>query len=313
MKPESFFHPDMKPLLDARKGMPPATTPEEMRRAWTLYAGSLATPRPPGITTQDRTIPTPGHAVPVRLYRPAGATAALPCILYMHGGGFMLGDLDSSDTSAWGLCAEANAVVVSVDYRLTPEHPYPAAFDDCFGVLRWLSEHAAEIGGDPARLAVSGESAGGNLAAALALAARDRGGPALRACAMVYPCTGEETTLPSYIEHKDGPSLTTPRMAMYTEVYCSGARHRRDPYASPAFATDFSGLPPTFVHTAECDPIRDDGRMFAAKIAQAGGNVTYREAKRMLHGFLRARLTGAAAAAEHAALCGFLRAQLHAC
>ena len=94
---------------------------------------------------------------------------------------------------------------------------------------------------------------------------------------MVYPCTGEETTLPSYIEHKDGPSLTTPRMAIYTEVYCSGARHRRDPYASPAFATDFSGLPPTFVHTAECDPIRYDGRMFAAKIAQAGGNVTYAE------------------------------------
>lgn len=310
MKPESFFHPDMKPLLDARKSMPPATTPAEMRRAWTLYAQALSSPRPAGITTQDRTIPTPGFAVPVRIYRPSGTTGPLPCILYMHGGGFMLGDLDSSDTSAWGLCAEVSAVVVSVDYRLTPEHPFPAAFDDCFGVLRWLSDHAAEIGGDPSRLAVSGESAGGNLAAALALAARDRGSPALSACAMVYPCTGEETTLQSYIEYRDGPSLTTPRMEMYTEVYCSGAKHRRDPYASPAYAADFSGLPPTFVHTAECDPIRDDGRMFAAKLAQAGCNVTYREAKRMLHGFLRARLTGHAARAEHTALCAFLRTQL---
>ncbi len=312
MKPESFFHPDMRPLLEARKGMPTATTPEDMRRAWTLYARTLAAPRPPEIATEDRTIPTPGHDVPVRIYRPSGSKGPLPCIVYMHGGGFMLGDLDSSDTSAWGLCADVHAFVVSVDYRLTPEHPYPAAFDDCFGVLRWLSEHAQQIGGDPACLAASGESAGGNLAAALALAARDRGGPSLRACAMVNPCTGEETTLPSYVEYKDGPSLTTSRMEMYTDIYCSGAKHRRDRYASPAYAADFSGLPPTFVHSAECDPIRDDGRMYAAKIAQAGGNVTYREAKRMLHGFLRARLTGAGARAEHVALCRFLRAHLHA-
>lgn len=310
MKPESFFHPDMRPLLDARKAMPPATTPEEMRRAWTLYARALAPPRPPHIATQDRTIPVPGHDVPVRVYRPTDSGGPLPCIVYMHGGGFMLGDPESSDTSAWGLCDGVQAVVISVDYRLTPEHPYPAAFDDCFGVLRWLSEHAAEIGGDPARLAVSGESAGGNLAAALALAARDRGGPALRACAMVYPCTGEEATLPSYVEYKDGPSLTTPRMVMYTDTYCSGDKHRRDPYASPAYAADFSNLPPTFVHSAECDPIRDDGRHYAAKIAQAGGNVTYREAKRMLHGFLRARVTGAGARAEHEALCAFLRTHL---
>jgi acetyl esterase len=310
MKPDSFFHPDMRPLLEARKGLPAATTPEEMRRAWTLYARTLAAPRPAEIATEDRALPTPGQDVAVRIYHPPGTEGPLPCIVYMHGGGFMLGDLDSSDTSAWGLCIDVGAVVVSVAYRLTPEHPYPAAFDDCFGVLQWLALHAAEIGGDPARLAVSGESAGGNLAAALALAARDSGGPSLRACAMVYPCTGEETALPSYIEYKDGPSLTTPRMEMYTDTYCSGARYRRAPYASPAYATDFSDLPPTFVHTAECDPIRDDGRRYAAKIVQAGGNVTYREAKRMLHGFLRARLTGAGARAEHEALCAFLRTHL---
>jgi acetyl esterase len=310
MRPDSFFHPDMKRILDARKDMPPATTPEEMRRAWKVYGRALAVPCPPEIATQDRIIPTEGHDVPVRIYHPPGTSGPAPCIVYMHGGGWMLGDLDSSDTQAWGLCAGTRAIVVSVDYRLTPEHLYPAAFDDCFGVLRWLAGHATELGADPARLAVCGESAGGNLAAALALAARDRGGPALRACAMVYACTGEEATLPSYVEYKDGPSLTTERMVMYTGIYCSGEQHRRDPYASPAFATDFSNLPPIFVHSAECDPIRDDGRMFAAKIAQAGGNVTYREAKRMLHGFLRARLHGEGAQREYEALCAFLRAHL---
>jgi acetyl esterase len=310
VRPDSFFHPDMKRILAGRKNTPPASTPAEMRAAWNTYARALAVPCPPEISTQDRTIPTPGHDVPVRIYRPRGES--LPCIVYMHGGGFMLGDLDSSDTNAWSTSAGTDAIVVSVDYRLTPEHPYPAAFDDCFGVLRWLADHASEIGGDPARLAVHGESAGGNLSAALALAARDRGGPALRACAMVYPCTGEQATLPSYVEFKDGPSLTTERMVLYTDIYCSGDRYRHDPYASPAFATSFADLPPTFVHSAECDPIRDDGRMYAAKIAQAGGTVTYREAKRMLHGFLRMRFDGEGAQREYDALCGFLRAHLHA-
>jgi acetyl esterase len=307
MRPDSFFHPDMRRLLEARKGMPAASTPAEMRAAWTEYSRRLALPRPAAIRTQDRTIPTPGHDVPVRIYHPPGAGAALPMVIYMHGGGWMLGDLESSDGAAWGACAETGAIVVSVDYRLTPEHPYPAAFDDCFGVLSWLAAHGQEIGGDPARIGLYGESAGGNLAAALALAARDRGGPALRGVAMVYPCTGEETTLPSYAEYVDGPSLTTARMRMYTETYCSGARFRRDPYASPACAPDLAGLPPHLVHAAECDPIRDDGRHYAAKLALAGNLVTYREAKRMLHGFTRARMDGDGAKAEFDAICDFLR------
>lgn len=305
---DSTFHPDMRRILEAREGLPPASTPAEMRAGWTLYSRRLALPRPPGMRTEDRLIPTQAHPVPVRIYWPEGAAGALPCILYMHGGGWMLGDLESSDSQAWGLCAEVGAIVISVDYRLTPEHPYPAAFDDCFGVLGWLAAHAAGIGGDAARLAVYGESAGGNLAAALALAARDRGGPALRACAMIYPCTGEPATLPSYIEWKEAPGLTTAKMKMYTALYC-GAEHRHDPYASPAFAADFTRLPPTLVHSAECDPIRDDGRLYAAKLARAGGNVTYREAKRMLHGFLRARADGPGARAEFEAICAFLRAE----
>lgn len=257
-------------------------------------------------------MPTLDHAVPVRIYRRAGQAGPAPAVIYLHGGGFMLGDLDSSDSNAWGLCEQADAVVVSVDYRLTPEHPYPAAFNDCYGVLAWLAAHGAEIGIDPTRIALCGDSAGGSLGAACCLAARDRNGPAIAAQALVYPTLGADPILPSYTESRDGPSLTTMDMIHYNDVYFSGFRHAADPYAAPLKATNVANLPPTFVHTAEFDPIRDDGRAFAARLAAAGVWVTYREARRMLHGFLRMREAGPQARAEFAALCAFLRDRLAA-
>ena len=310
MRDESEIHPDMKPLLAARVLMAPAKTPAEKRANWTRYTSAIAIPRPAHILAEDRTISTPDHAVPVRVYRREGQATGAPVLVYLHGGGFMLGDLDSSDSNAWGLCEQTGAVVVSVDYRLTPEHPYPAAFNDCYGVVTWLAAHGAEIGIDQARIALCGDSAGGSLGAACCLAARDRGGPVIAAQALVYPTLGADPIRPSYIESKDGPSLTTEGMIYYNDIYFSGFTHAADPYAAPLKAPDVSHLPPAFIHTAAFDPIRDDGRDYAARLAAAGVWVTYREARRMLHGFLRMREAGPQAREEFAALCGFLRYHL---
>jgi acetyl esterase len=306
----SPIHPDMAPILDARRFVTAAKNVAEKRRNWTTYTRALAVPLPKSIVAHDRVIPTPDHDVPVRIYSPVAPTAALPCVIYLHGGGFMMGDLDSSDTNAWGLCEGAGAIVVSVDYRLTPEHPFPAAFNDCYGVLCWLAAHGAEIGIDPARIAISGDSAGANLSAAVCLAARDRAGPPIRAQALIYPGMCESATSASYIDNANSPSLTTESVVYYNGVYTSGATNAENPYASPTRAADFSRLPPALVHVAELDPIRDDGRLYAAKLAMAGSWVIYREARGFLHGFMRVRVTGPQAKREFAAITDFLAEHL---
>lgn len=307
MRPESEIHPDMADLLAARRFITAAETPAEKRANWTRYTSATAIPVPASIKTEDIVVPCGDHDVPVRLYRPAAAQEdPLPVVVYLHGGGFMLGDLDSSDTNAWGLCDRIGAIVVSVDYRLTPDFPYPAAFDDCYGVLEFLVANGPSLGMDATRLALCGDSAGGSLAAACCLAARDRNGPVIAAQALVYPTLGCEPDLPSYVENRDGPSLTTSSMIYYNGKYFSRPGDRTDPYAAPISATNLKGLPPVMVHTAEFDPIRDDGRAYAAKLIEAGAQVTYREAPRMLHGFLRMREAGEGAAAEFNALCRFL-------
>jgi acetyl esterase len=302
------MHPDMRFLMRAREvAGAPGTTVAEYRRFWNAYAAATATPAPADMAIHDRVLSTKPHPVPVRVYRPAGPPGSRPGLLYMHGGGFMLGDLESSNTTAWGFAAGTGAVVVSVDYRLAPEHPFPAAFVDSWAVLRWVAAHGIELGIDPTRLAVSGDSAGGNLSAALALAARDRGGPALCAQAVVYPWVGLPFTYPSYVENAAGPGLTLDSMHKFDKAYLTTEAARSDPMAKPILARSFAGLPPAFVHTAELDPIRDDGREYAARLAQAGTDVIYREVPGFIHGFLRARLHGATAQDEFARLCGFLR------
>jgi acetyl esterase len=228
----------------------------------------------------------------------------------MHGGGFSKGDLDSSDSNAWGFAAQTSASVVSVDYRLAPEHPYPAAFNDCYGVLTWLAAEGHALAIDGSRLAVVGDSAGGNLAAALCLAARDQEGPRISAQALIYAGVGLDQDTGSYVEHADGPGLTTAATKNYRAMYLPGDQETHDPYARPVMAGDFAGLPPALVHSAEIDPIRDDGRAYAANLALAGTSVAYREAKGMIHGFMRARFTGAAAALEYQVICEFLRDHL---
>lgn len=304
------IHPEMNVLLEARKAAPPAgESPESKRHTWTVYTRALSRPAPADMKIFDRKIPTAGYDVPVRIYQPAGV-ANPPCVAYYHGGGFSKGDLDSSDTIAWGYAQALGAVVVSVDYRLTPEHPFPAPFDDSYGVAEWMGRHAGEIGADPTRLGLVGDSAGGNLVAAICLAARDRKGPRIAAQLMIYPVTGEPLTLPSYTENAEAPLLGTPDVIKALDWYLPGGRQADNPYASPARARDHSNMPPTFIHTAEFDPIRDDGRLYAGLLAKAGNWVSYREARGMIHGFLRARVSGEAARKEFEAGCAFMREHL---
>jgi len=304
------MHPDMDHLIAARDAAgPKGDTPQQQRAFWTAYTSALNEPHPADMKVWDEVVATPDHDVPVRLYRPADVDASAPAILYMHGGGFMLGDLDSSDAVAWGFAQQANAMVVSVDYRLTPDHPYPAAVNDCWNTLLWMQEQAERLGLDPAHMAVAGDSAGGNLGAVMALKARDTGALKIACAAIIYPATGLDQDQESYRLFADGPGLTRAGMIKYRELYLTHDRDTDDPYARPIMG-DLTDLPPFWVHSAEIDPIRDDGRCFAAKLAMAGNHVTYREAKGMIHGFMRARFKGAAARHEYDLICRFLAENL---
>ncbi len=301
------MHPEMKVLLDARGDWPARMSVADIRAAWASYTRALWRPAPENLHAEDIMAPAPDGAVPVRRYHfPDQPSSA--AVIYMHGGGFMKGSLDDSDAIAWGFAHATGAQVFSVDYRLAPEHPYPGAFNDCYAVLSWLAGGA--MGVDPARIIVLGDSAGGNLAAALCLAARDRNGPSIAAQVHIYPGHGGDHSKGSYVEHAQAPLLTAAGVRQTMDSYTSGARYANDPYAQPLRASDYSNLPPAWIHSAEIDPIRDDGREFAARMALAGGNVCFREAKGMLHGFLRARFGSPAAAREFEAICQFVRSIL---
>ena len=238
MRARSEIHPDMAPLLDAKVPDGGPMTVEDKRRDWTRYTRLVSSaPHPASMRVEDRAIPTPTGDVMTRIYWPAGLPSSAPVFVYLHGGGFILGDLDSSDQFAWGAAEKANVIVVSVDYRLAPEHPFPAAFDDSYGTVRWLAEHGAEIGADPDRIFVGGESAGGSLALAICIAARDGDGPKIAGQVLIYPSTGEEPTLPSYKENEFGPSLSTATVIYNHSLYWKGNEYKEHEYAAPAKAT----------------------------------------------------------------------------
>ena len=309
MDPAFDIHPEMQVLIEELSAMPSSPTLAEEREAWTAFCVSIACPRPAHIAVEDRLVRGRDGQIPIRLYRPR-PEPGLPCTLYLHGGGWVLGNLDTNDSIAWGLAEGTGATVVAVEYRLAPENTYPAAFRDCEDVLAHLAEEGEGLGIDPRRLAVCGDSAGGNLAAALALAARDGGGPRLAAQALVYPVLGTDVDNESYRANADAPMLTRVEMIHYLDAYLGEARADPEPYAMPLVADDLGGLPPALVHTAEYDPLRDEGRLYADRLAAAGNDVDYRCAASMIHGFLRARFAGPTARAEFDALCGFLRGRL---
>lgn len=278
--------PQARALLDQLEAAgAPSTSrlgPEEARANFSLVAAMIGPPEV-RVPTEDRAVPGPAGPVPVRVYRPAGDGPA-PVVVYFHGGGWVIGGLDSCDTICHRIADGVPAVVVSVDYRLAPEHPAPAAVDDCDAATAWVAEHAGELGADPSRLAVAGDSAGGNLAAVVARRTRDRGGPPIAFQLLVYPVTDGTRTLPSYVENGSGYLLDADTMAWFFRHYLAGADPEQ-PDVSPLFVEDCSGLPPGLVVTAEFDPLRDEGEAYAERLRQAGVDVTTSRYDGMMHMF----------------------------
>ncbi len=250
-----------------------------------LRAGMVSAEAPPLANIMDRAIPGPHGRIPIRIYTPA-ATSALGTLVYFHGGGWVLGDIAMVDLFARALAIRAGCIVVSVDYRLAPEHPFPAAFDDAFAATRWVADHATEFGGDAQRIAVGGDSAGGNLAATVALAARDRNGPRLVKQLLLYPVVDRDFSRPSYQRFGEGYFLTTAAMQWFWQHYVPDAADSRHPYAAPLHAPSLAGLPPALVILAAFDPLRDEGQAYARRLRESGVDVDECEFAGMLHGFL---------------------------
>jgi len=314
MKRNFDVHPEMAELIAAKEAAAQNANSAGARAAWDAYGASMRRPYPAGMVVRDSMVPSPERTpsgIPIRIYRPSGAIDPSSCVIYLHGGAFIKGSLESGDVVAWGVCDQTRAIVISVDYRLAPEHPFPAGLEDCYAVLKHVAATGPELGLDCRRVAVWGDSAGGNLAAALCLLTRDRGGPPIVAQALNYPCLTDDLTANSYKVYATSPGLSTASMENAWDQYLAAGRPTRSPYAAPLKAPDLGRLPPAHIHIAEIDPLADDGREYAARLQAAGCNVELRCARRMIHGFLRARFDGPDAAAEFARPCAFLRKHLH--
>jgi acetyl esterase len=290
---------------------------EDIRAGISMASQQLAPPRTEVHRAVDRRLPAPTGEVGVRIYtpRPLAAEETLPIVLHFHGGGFIAGSVDTHDAIARHLCAHAEAIVIGVDYRLAPEHPFPAAVDDAYGALSWAAEHAAEIGGDPSRIAVAGDSAGGNLAAVLCQLTRERRGPAIAFQALLYPVVDFDLATPRASMAQFGGGdffLSVHDMEMFRSHYFTDvAGQMRDPHASPLVAEDLSGLPPALILTSECDPLRDEGKAYADRLAAAGVPVQYHCVEGTIHAFMSFGAAIPAGVEALAFVAGRLRAALH--
>jgi acetyl esterase len=275
--------PAIQNLLDLLAAMEgPSLAEMGAEQARVMYKAIAVTgPGPDVDHVEDRTVAGDAGPIPVRVYRPA-ADGLLGVLVWYHGGGMVIGDLDTADGNARDLATQAGCLVVSVDYRLAPEHPYPAAADDAWTVLRWVADHAAELGGDPARLAVGGDSAGGTLAAVVAIRARDER-LELRHQLLVYPITDWAAMFPSRTEIGEGYFLTKDAMDWFESCYL-GDHEPHDPGASPLYA-DVAGVAPAHLLTAGFDPLRDEGEAYAAALDMAGVPVVDDRYPTMIHGF----------------------------
>ena len=264
--------PEAKASLEkqAALGLPAQheVSPEEAR------AMSESQPRIPGpevASVSDLAAPGPHGDVPVRVYVPVTDDAApLPVCVWFHGGGWVVGSIATNDPTCRALADAAGAIIVSVDYRLAPEHRFPIPFDDCYAATEWAAANAASFGGDASRLAVAGSSAGGNLAAAVALRARDEGGPRLAHQSLICPVVDTDLERPSYLENGDGYGLNYDTMVYFLQCYVRDEADASNPYVVPMAADDLSGLPSAFVLTCEYDPLRDEGEAYAGRLREAG-------------------------------------------
>lgn len=308
--------PNLKALLDA---VPLEFTVEDGVDAAREKFRALRPPPEmlPQLRIEERTIGYGDLAdIPARIYwPPVQQHDNLPVLVYYHGGGWAIGDLDTHDHVARAHAVGAEAIVVSVDYRLAPEHPYPAGVEDSWAALRWVGEHAAELGGDPTRIAVAGDSAGGNLSAIMALRARDAGGPPLVFQLLWYPVAVGDLKAPSFIENADAYILNQDVMNAFLTWYLPGV-DLDDPASlptdvAPANAESLSGLPPAFIGTAEHDPLRDDGGRYAELLTAAGVAVQHSNEPTMVHGYVSLALASPAATEATERGIAALRAALH--
>ena len=265
-------------------GKPPREmTPPEWRAQMLERRQQFAVAAQPIARVEDRTVPGPDGDIPIRVYRP-DAEGPLPILVWYHGGGWVIGSIETHDNTCRALANLTPCIVVSVEYRLAPEARFPAGPEDCYAATRWVAEHGAELGGDPSRLAVGGDSAGGNLAAAIALMARDRGGPSIAFQLLVYPVTDADFETGSYREMAEGYGLTRDTMMYFWELYLADPAGAANPLAS-VLRADLAGLPPALVITAEYDPLRDEGDAYAAKLQAAGVQVEHVSYPGQIHGF----------------------------
>src|SRR5215472_912362 len=283
------LHPQILRVLEvmAEANLKPieAMLPTEARAQMEATAQSRKAEPLPVDRVEERSVPGPASDIRLRLYWPNGA-APLPAIVYYHGGGHVIGSLDTHDLVARNLCAGTEALVVSVDYRMGPEHKFPAAVDDSFAALKWVHANAKHLGADPDRIGVHGDSAGANLAAVVALKARDAGGPRLRLQSLVYPVADYGLVGDSYAKYAQGYGLLTREsMVWFRNHYLRSPKDAEDWRASPIKAPSFGGVAPAIVITAECDVLHDDGERYAEALRRAGATVEYKDYPGMINGF----------------------------
>jgi acetyl esterase len=277
----SFTYKDFKPDPNINFEMP---LPINL-----IYALSDLVPSEKIAATKDLKIPGKDFTIPARVYWPQGVDRSqlLPVIVYFHGGGFVVGSVDIFDSLTRALANATQAVVVSVDYRLAPAHPYPAAFDDCYAATQWVADNIASLGGDPKKLVVAGDSAGGNLSAVVALKARDRGGPAIAAQIMYYPAVDlTDMHYDSKENFMDGYGLSKAVGKKFEQAYAANVTDFKDPYLSPLYASSVSGLPAALIVTEGFDPLTDAANAYAARLTQSAVSVTTLHYPDMIHGFM---------------------------
>jgi acetyl esterase len=285
----------VRPLLDSQCEAFVKASSERPQTDWAAIAPSDARKGFAGLTALFGTGPASVGAedrkilstIPVRIYKPTTnkeTTAALPVVVYFHGGGWVLGDIETHDALCRRLCSESGCAIVSVGYRLAPEHAFPAPLDDCYAATEYISSHEAEFGVDPARLLVAGDSAGGNLAAAVAIKARNKKGPKILAQVLIYPALDPNCSTASYELFSNGFGLTKADMVWFWQAYL-GAK-KEGAYSAPCKAQSFAELPRTLIVTAQCDVLRDEGEQYAAKLESAGVAVTHLRYDGMIHGFV---------------------------
>ena len=290
-----MLHPQARALLDLMiaRGIPPTESlPHLEARSAYRERRAVLQPLPREVgEVRDWSVDGPHGPIPLRLYRPAGVAAhagPLPVLVYYHGGGWVIGDLDTHDTLCRELTDRSGIAVVAVDYRLAPEHRFPAAYDDALAATRWVHDHAVELGVDPKRLAVGGDSAGGNLAAVVCLAARDDASGALPIAfqLLIYPATDMRRQHASHVENGQGYLLTSGTITYFHDHYIDDAKHDLDWRASPLLHPDLGSLPPALIITAGYDPLRDEGLDYARALTEAGNRVSYVCFDRQIHGFI---------------------------